>query len=143
VAFNDIRQSTGAGVTYCIPIFFGADDVTGSIAGNTIAHNTGPGVQFCESILNLGRTYIAFNNIDRNGGDGISVTGDAGPNPPITGGPVIIGVNVLQHNQGAAVEALWVPGRPSGIVDAGFNFSLHNGAPCVGVTCVDGRPPTT
>jgi hypothetical protein len=135
IGFNDISHSTGPGVTYCIPIFFEANDVTGSVAFNVIENNTGPGVQFCNAVQNLGQTNVAFNVISHNGGDGISVSGQPGPDPTVVGGPVRIGANILVHNVGAGVEATWVPGLPSGIVDLGSDFGFFNGAPCLGVIC--------
>ncbi len=121
--------------------FFGADDVTGTIAGNVVAHNHGAGISLTGDLRDVGAVQISQNIVTANGGTGIEVTGSLNsPRPPISGGPVTIAQNTAMFNGGQGINASWIPSWPTGVVDGGGNRARGNAtAPaCVGVVCETG-----
>jgi hypothetical protein len=138
ISSNDISRSTGSGIGYGFSFVFGTGgEITGSMVANHIHDNTGGGIRLGGAVQNFGLNTIAFNLIDHNGGDGILVDGPHATDVVSTpNGPIKIGANLLIANQGAGVDAQWVPGVPSQIVDLGGNLSLFNAKRCIGVRCL-------
>ena len=118
--------------------FFGPDDVSGTIKGNFVAGNAGAGIGLSGDLRALGSVEISGNWAVRNQGDGILVHGDdSAPPLPFTGGPVTLTKNRASFNQGHGIDASWMTGQPTGIVDGGKNTAQANKtAPaCIGVVC--------
>jgi hypothetical protein len=136
ISWNDISASTTAGLHYCVPAQFWGE-VSGSMAANHIHDNAGPGIQLCRDVENLAKNVIAFNVIDHNAGAGIQLDPSTAARNPVTppSGPIQIGANLLIANQGAGVDATWIPGLPNQIVDLGSDIALFNQKRCVGVRC--------
>jgi hypothetical protein len=135
VSDNLIIGNTGTGIRLSTH-FFRADDVTGAIQRNIVAHNTGDGISLTGDLRDLGAIKISQNLVTGNRGTGIVVSGAREtPLPDITGGPVTIARNVVFFNRGAGINASWIAGLPTGIVDGGHNFVRFNGVrpECVGV----------
>ena len=137
IADNVIADNAGAGIGLRT-IFFGPDDVSGTIKGNWVAGNGGPGISLSGDLRALGAVDISGNWALWNHGTGISVHGDdSAPTLPLTGGPVTLTHNRASFNDGNGIDASWMTGQPTGIVDGGKNRARgnHTAPDCIGVTC--------
>ena len=115
---------------------FYPNDVGGSIVANHISRSAGPAIQFCDAVQNLRPSTVAFNVLDHNAGGGIVTSGAVQyEHPTVPGGPLTIAANLTAFNGAPGIDAEWVPGVPTGIVDGGWNVSLFNHGRCVGVRC--------
>jgi hypothetical protein len=97
------------------------------------------GILFRGDLRAVGALEISRNVIVGVAGDGIEVVGSEQGTPQITisGGPVTIAHNLVAFNRGHGIDAPWMPGVPTGIVDGGHNLAIANGLrpACIGVRC--------
>lgn len=133
VTDNIIVNSPGTGVGlysyFCCP-----NDTQGRIERNLIIGSTRDGIAITGALDDLGPVSISHNIVAGSGGNGIELSGGARDFP---GGPVTIGGNLALFNNGHGIDAPWVPGEPSQVIDAGRNTALFNQTrpQCVGVHC--------
>jgi hypothetical protein len=136
IADNLVTQSTGPGIGLSTN-FYGGDGVGGTVTRNALYRNAGPGLSFAGNLQELGAITVSANLFFGNSGDGIFINGSTLAEVPFSGGPVTLTRNITVGDGRRGINAGWIPGRPTGIVDGGGNTaSLNAFSPqCVGVAC--------
>ena len=141
-AFNDdfglalsITQNLiGGSVVVDIVAAFPPGDVQGDISHNIV---WGGGISIVGELVSLGPTTVTGNVVIGGPASGITIGGFDNRIPANLSGPVTLTGNIAVHNAGHGIDAEWVPGQVSRIVDGGHNLALLNGADpqCIGVAC--------
>jgi hypothetical protein len=110
------------------------DDVVGTIERNAVV---GGNISIGGNLANIGTLGVAQNLILGSSSDGLNVSAASGDPHALFGGPVTVTGNIVLLNRGHGIDASWIPGRATGVVDGGGNIAFANATQpqCLGVQC--------